>query len=268
MVQSHVKSALISLGVSWALSGIALADPIRLSNHTEYLQIIRSYLGGFLFVGHGNKGQFKDIPNTLTLVDRLVTDYDKVYGKGKWLAVFGGDKFDPKKPNISHVLKHLHDRHGVPVLAVHSDIVIQMGGVDAYIDYVYYIPTVTKPVRDNSGAQVTEQGAPKTKTHWAGLINGFPKGATEFYLGDELLLGENPWLKGIVAAGGGPIGLEEARYGYSNGVPLYYIRSKAKYTKVNGPYGSIDSWISDLLANESKDQCPHSLSPRKLFIVK
>ncbi len=91
------------------------------------------------------------------------------YGVGGWVAVFGGDNFNAEKPDIAAVMKYLKDRHGISLLAIQSDIVIQWGGVDKHIDYVRYIPTVQLPVLDDQGHQVVENGKPKFKTHWGGL---------------------------------------------------------------------------------------------------
>jgi hypothetical protein len=220
---------------------------VELKSTNGLMTTARKYKAGILFLGHGSKGQFKDVAATLKEIDRTVAELDKQYGKGQWFAVFGGDGFNAEKPDIAHVMKHLKDAHGVPIMAIQSDVVVGWGGVDKYIDYVHYVPTHQIPQFDASGAPVMDGGKQKTKIHWVGLIDGVPKGPTATYLGAGFVDGANPILKGVVVAGGGPITLDEVRYAHDHGVPVHYIRAESKFPEVNGQYGSVDDWAGKSL---------------------
>jgi len=233
-----------------------ISPQVELTSTNDLMATARNYKAGILFLGHGSKAQFNDITATLKEIDRTVTELDKQYGKGQWFAVFGGDGFNADKPDIAHVMKHLKDAHQIPIMAIQSDVVAGWGGVDKYIDYVHYVPTHQIPQIDASGAPIMEDGKQKTKIHWGGLVDGVPKGPTATYLGSEFLSGTNPIVNGIVVAGGGPITLDEVRYGHELGVPIHYVRAEAKFPEVNGRYGSVDEWAMKTL--------PHGVSLPKL----
>jgi uncharacterized protein with ATP-grasp and redox domains len=203
------------------------------SDEEMYKELDR-YNGAILFLGHGSKSQFKDTKSVLTEVDRVVADLNAEYGEGKWVAVFGGDNYKKENPDIAHVMKYLNDKHHVPVLAIQSDVVTGRGGVDKYIDYVRYIPTM----KDENG-----------KTIWGGIREGKPVGPTAVYLGDGFVKGESPRLKKVVSIGGGPITLDETRLAYEKGVPVTYVRAETRFPGGNGVYGALEGWLEGLVGN-------------------
>jgi hypothetical protein len=220
----------------------APASPIELNSDQELMAKISEYRAVILFLGYGSKSQYKDIQQVLNELDESIMQIDKSYGRGKWIAVFGGDGFKVDKPDIAHVMKHLKYRHGVPLLAIQSDIVKQWGGVDAHIDFVRYVPTVEVPVLGPDGTQIIESGKPKANIFWGGFIDDQPRGPTGTYLGPAFLGGPNSPLKQLVVVGGGPISLSEAKYAYEQGVEVIYHRAEAKYPEINGQFGSVDAW--------------------------
>ncbi|MBU0745050.1 MAG: hypothetical protein KKE11_06790 [Gammaproteobacteria bacterium] len=228
------------------ISSVVWANPIELRSDSELMNTIRHYSAAILFVGNGAKSQYADINSTLSKVDAVVSNLNSLYGEGRWIAVFGGDAYVADKPDIAHIVRYLKEVQGVPVLAVQSDVVVGWGGVDKYIDYVRYIPTVRVPVLDLHGKPVFENDEVKTNILWGGFIDGKPAGPTGTYLGDAFINEVNPVIKMVVAIGGGPITLEEIQYAYEHGVDIEYVRSEARYPEVNGLYGPVDSWVGSI----------------------
>ncbi|MCB0349032.1 MAG: hypothetical protein KDD37_09350 [Bdellovibrionales bacterium] len=214
---------------------------IELSSNRQLSAIARKYKAVVLFLGHGSKSQFGDIASTLEEVDRKVRELNIDYGHGNWLATFGGDSFNPEKPDISHVMKHLNEA-GVPILAIQSDVVKGWGGVDKYINYVRYVPTTTVPELGSDGKEILVDGKIKTKIIWGGFVNGKAAGPTATYLGAQFTERANPLLKQVVLIGGGPIALEEVQYANRRGIPITYIAAVTKFPEVNGKYGAVDEW--------------------------
>jgi len=167
----------------------------------------------------------------------MIRALNKKHGKGNWVAVFGGDDYDPKNPDVAHVRHYLRTRHKVPIFAVQSDIVDKKwGGVDSGFDYAMYVPTDMKPASDPSG---------KPQILWGGVAKGGkPVGATKGYLGSTFL--NEGKMKGVIAVGGGPIALAEAQYARKQGLPVTYLRAEARNAEANGRWGSLDSWARGL----------------------
>jgi len=187
-------------------------------------------------------------------IDQTVRQEDLKYGKGKWAALFSGDTYDPNEPDIAHVLKYLNDRYHIPVISIQSDAIPE---VDRFVKYVRFVPTVRVPVVDAQGHQVIENGKPKSRIHYGGLIDGKPKGPTEVYLGDDLISGKNPILEDVIAESGGPVTLQEVQYAYAHGLHITYNRAETRFPQVNGRYGQVDDWITQLngLAHGSIERC-------------
>jgi hypothetical protein len=227
--------------LSKILDGINPTDSVNmaatksLENHEAMLSLIRQFNASLLFIGHGSKGQFGNIDEVLSKVDILVAKLNSLYGIKGWLAIFGGDNYNSEKPDIAHIIKHLKDKYGVAILAIQSDVVIKYGGVDQHVDFVRYVPTFYKTMVDS-------EGVAKKVTHWGGLSDGVPQGPTAVYLGEDLTGGDNPLLKGVIAIGGGPIGLEEAKLALEKSVPVRYIQAVTKFPEINGIFGSLDDW--------------------------
>lgn len=167
-----------------------------LENYTNVLSLLDSYEGNYLFIGHGSKSQYANFDEVRPKLDSLVETFNSRHGKGRWLAIFGGDNVNPQKPDIAHVMQYLREHHEVPLLAIQSDVVIKKWGsaVDPHVDYAYYVET--DYFRDAGGEE---------KIQWGGTKNGRLLGPTRVYLGDDFTQGPRPRLQGLIAIGGGPI---------------------------------------------------------------
>ena len=202
---------------------------IIFTNDDDMYVTLNQFNGVDLFLGHGSKSQFGDLESALKEIDLLADENDRIYGKGQWVAVFGGDGFKEERKDIAHILKHLKVNRGVPILAIQSDKVEkEWGGVDKYIDFVRYVTTDY----ELDGKTVI----------WGGVRDGVPLGPTATYLGNRFI----SILKRVVAIGSGPIGLTEVQYAYNQGVPITYIQAITKYPEVNGMFGSLDDWAHSI----------------------
>lgn len=197
----------------------------------EYLEPFERKV--FLLIGHGSAG-FKNLHTVLREADSIASRFDCVYGKGEWLVVFGGDPPSSKRPSIGNVAKHLATHRGVPVLAVQKRVYREStlkgeGGVDHSCSAVTWYqddPYDPKKIGPYGG------------TDAAGRLVG----ASRIYLGETVL----PHLAGVIALGGGPVSLSEAKYATRVGLPLRYVRCPALVTKRGGPCGAIDEWATQM----------------------
>ncbi|MBT9588332.1 hypothetical protein IV102_33650 [bacterium] len=208
----------------------------ELGGWSDTLKTVDSYKASILVLGFGSKGQYKDPEAAEMALDKVADQLDAEYGKGKWLAVFGGDSYKADAPDVASMVKHLQEQRSVPVLALQSDKVKEWGGVDKHLDYVHYVPTT---IIDSTGPD----GTVTSKVAWGGFIDGKPVGPTAAYLGDDFVGGKNPRLKGVVAVGGGEIAGQEAVYAKQHGVPVHYIRAEAKFDVPGGKFGAIDGML-------------------------
>lgn len=201
----------------------------EMSDWKDTLKAVDRFRGAVLVLGFGSKGQYKDPEAAKQGLDRLADQFDAEYGKGRWLAVFGGDPYKPEAPDVAHLVRHLQEQRAVPALAIQSDKVKEWGGVDARIDLVHYVPTTL-------GAD--------GKIVWGGFLDGKPVGPTSAYLGEDFIGGKSRRLKAVVAVGGGEIAGQEAVYARQHGVPVHYVRAEARFEVPGGQFGAIDAVLS------------------------
>jgi hypothetical protein len=192
----------------------------------EFLRKLSSFRACVYLTGFGAKQQYADVDAVVEAVEKqLFTDedcFDLHFGSGKWVACYGGDPYNPDKPDIAVVVKRLQEKYGMYVIAVQADYVERhWGGVDKHIDAVYYYPT---------------EYAPGTETPaWGGFSNGRLVGTT------RVVLEVNPqsniplfWL----SAGGGDVAHDELQAAYEQGVAITSIPAKAKFPQdPDLPYG-------------------------------
>lgn len=104
---------------------LVLNEPIQKSiakDDVDLPQKFKNYISKFdavySFTGHGSKNQLKDISEISENLEDLVNDLNKMHGAGKWLAVYGGDPYNPEKPDIGFIMEHLFRKHKIKILAV------------------------------------------------------------------------------------------------------------------------------------------------------
>jgi hypothetical protein len=195
------------------------SGPTVLATETELEKIVKTHFkAAILVVGFGAKGGFADLKTLYAEVDNVVFLLDETFGKGNWLAMFGGDQLNKIKPDIAFVMEYLQTQHYVKICAIQANIVRdKWGGVDKHLDYVYYYPTHYN--KEMNGKEIILWGG------WdksEGL-----RGASRTYFSDAMI--DCSLLKGVVAIGGGLISRQEIRYSLHVGVPVAWIKIMPKF---------------------------------------
>lgn len=207
--------------------------PRRVVGDRAAAKIARNYRATFLLIGNGSKTQYRSMADVRRAIDPVARRLDTKYGRGNWLVTFGGDPYSAKTRDIAHVVKYLKDAYGAPIMAFQSDIVAKKwGGVDRHIDFVRYLRTDYSEARAGSERQVL----------WGGFHRGKPVGATKGYLGGSF----RKQLTGVVAVGGGPIALAEARHAHKQGVPITYVATRSRHPDSHGQYGPLHAWAKQV----------------------
>eukprot|EP00232_Nephroselmis_pyriformis_P004455 CAMPEP_0182910384 /NCGR_PEP_ID=MMETSP0034_2-20130328/36288_1 /TAXON_ID=156128 /ORGANISM="Nephroselmis pyriformis, Strain CCMP717" /LENGTH=107 /DNA_ID=CAMNT_0025046729 /DNA_START=74 /DNA_END=394 /DNA_ORIENTATION=- len=97
--------------------------PQEVINAADLAGLLERFKASYLFIGHGSRNGIKDFNAAMGLVLEVKKALDTRWGSGQWLAVYGGDPYDPSgMPDISHAMKVLVDE-GVPVLAIQCTMV-------------------------------------------------------------------------------------------------------------------------------------------------
>lgn len=235
----HREPSLGLMPKPFGANAIVTTKPLARSGQTECttwgetLKVLDGYAASVLVTGFGSKCQYADPAAVQQQLGNLAKDYDQQYGKGNWIAIFGGDPYTQDKPDVAHMTRFLQQNHGTPVMAIQSDVVKGWGGVDKELDYVHYVPTAYEK-------KTQPDGSTKDAVIWGGFRDGKPQGPTAGYLGSDLVSGENPRLKAMMVIGGGDISAQEASYAKQQGVKVHYIKAEAKFPEPGKPFGSVD----------------------------
>lgn len=209
----------------------------------DFLKTLSNFRACVYITGFGSKQQFADVDAVVEAVAKpLFTDaecFDLHFGKGKWVACYGGDPYNPDKPDVAVLVKRLQEEYGMYVTAIQADYVERRwGGVDRHIDAFYYYPTEYMPD--------TETPA------WGGFVNGKLVGTT------RIMLEVNPqsniplfWL----SAGGGDIARDELQAAYEHGVSILSIPARARVSQdANLPHGPCPAYWESLTGFETLGQ--------------
>ena len=200
----------------------------------DVLATVRRYAAAFLFIGHGSVNSYANIQQVLKLVDNVAETNNALYGKEKWLAIFGGDPNVAERPSIGTVVAHLGGKWNVPVLAVQCD----EWTVDPYVTFAFYYPTC----KDSIG-----------RTLFGGTDeNGHLAGATAVYLSDGICAAG---LRGVYTFGGGKISVSEMKYASTVlGLPILYTQCEAAVRQDEGqPYfGEVHEYGKTFLTSNSQ----------------
>jgi len=228
---------IIKANVNWRDPNRVAPAQIELKTKEELQATIKRFTGRVVFVGHGSKSQYGDIFKVTSSVDRMVEKYNKKYGVGQWIAMFGGDSYNEGKPDIAFAMKYLKLKYSIPLFAAQSDVVKEWGGVDKHIDFISWVPTTTVPQVDSAGKPIVDDnGKIKTQIVWGGFRNGQAVGPTSVLLAT----GNDQIATDIVALGGGPVAAEEFHFAQmSMNLPYEYIPLETKFPEVNGIFGTL-----------------------------
>lgn len=170
---SRILTSFASVVVSLCVSYSSRAEQVEFRTRQVVDLFLYSFPGRVDFAGHGSKGQIAPnaLPKLHSDLDSLVIQMNAKYRIGKWLAMYGGDSYNPEKPDIAHALMCLKERHRITVFAAQSAIVKQWGGVEKHVDFVYYVRTGCEPKANEAGQPVIENGSVKQQVIWGGGRN-------------------------------------------------------------------------------------------------
>eukprot|EP00854_Cymbomonas_tetramitiformis_P015182 gene15182-17958_t len=205
----------------------------------------------YLVNGHGSKNQYK-YPETLQAdLQMVITDLDLRHGQGNWLAGYGGDPYRPTSPDIAHILRIMHQEHGVPVIAVQCDL---------------FEHAIMHPEKSETYAHLQDGAVFFYETkYWVDpssgqrnvLYGGYQTVREDGAQSEVLVGGSSIWfdpeicklLAGHIVIGGGRITRDDCRACQAFGVPIYYIKAPAKYYFEESEalmYGEIDMWMQNI----------------------
>jgi len=184
-------------------------------------------------------------------VDAVIMYLDGRHGKGKWMALYGGDAPGSRagRETVGNVMQCVKSAEPAAVVAIQSSHMQSKGrGVAASTaTHVHYYPTV----RGVGGAAVfggvqelcellprSNDGRPPPSSAHRSC---HAVAATAVYLGS----GVRCHLAGVIAFGGGLLALQEAQFALSHCVPFKYIPCRArKCLAEHAPFGAIHVWAA------------------------
>eukprot|EP00037_Helgoeca_nana_P005698 m.53450 g.53450 ORF g.53450 m.53450 type:complete len:786 (+) comp16662_c0_seq1:3100-5457(+) len=177
----------------------------------------------FTLIGHGSKNQIAHVGKVAEELQPLAAKLDKKYGQGCWAVCYGGDPYNPKKPDIGALAKIFWEKFRARVIAVqcddYADYLVENGSIKDGAAYAFVDAAVLyKTERTRTG--VTQFGG----THSDTLHHVV--GSTRYILllfgGDMAKPDGSQLLKGAICCGGGPVSLQECQEKFQLGFPIYY----------------------------------------------
>ena len=171
-----------------------------------------------LFLGYGTS-QYKNLKKAKKLMDNAIRALDQKYGEGEWFFVYGGDAYEAEKHDLTHLIKHAHDKHDIDICAIqHKGVEKRNKKANKNPSQIFglnvkYVHWYKKDV-DNNG-----------KTVYSGYDNTGGKlkksnlrGASKIYFGNE------SFLSAVVAIGGGAFSLQDVKLGLYYKKPLLWMK--------------------------------------------
>merc|ERR1712137_183991 len=202
------------------------------STITEYdLLKLAAENPAYIVTGHGRKGLFGNQCEMNHRIQSFLDFLDATHpcAKQQIVLLYGGDPYDPRFPDISHVLKRIqHERRPerVRIVAVQSDKVAkEWGGMNADdVDDVLFFKT------DYDGETVP----------WSGKnAKGEAVGSSKVWFSPEL----GPHINGLVAFGGGPIAEYEWDQADKLGMQRLYYQCQVQNLNGHGPFGALHDHV-------------------------
>ncbi len=240
------------------------------SNIDATLAVARKYKATVFIAGFGDSGQYKNVEEAERALNVRAIELDRRYGEGNWLAVYGGDTYIKDAPNVSHLLKFLHEKHHTPVLSIRT-----YGNskheVDDFVDYYQetYTMVNVKPQNPSHGDETQIEVERFYGGHYRpndpayASLEGELTGPSRIYLSEPFTGGDAPLLKEMIVIGGNSITLEEAKFIQEKKIPITYIKAEAKYPKEGLPFGLVDQWFSKNPSPNCYRELVESFIPQK-----
>ena len=123
--------------------------------------------GVYLFIGNGAKLQYGNMEQVRASLQPVLTNISQLHGGSRgWMAVYGGDTYDPSKPCLGSCMHYVKSQFSPYILSVQG-----WPEVDNFVDFVLKY----EEQRDQKG-EIVYGGVREDKT----LMGG-----TSVYLGDD-----------------------------------------------------------------------------------
>ena len=174
-----------------------------------------------LFLGYG-KCQYNNLKEAKGLLDDTVRELNKKYGEGEWFFVYGGDKYETKKHDLTHLIKRAN-RQGIDICAIqHKGVRDDVNNEEKTNSEIF-----------GSNVKYTFWYEKDKDENGKTLYSGFdcildhedkPKlrGASRIYYGDP------SFLSAVVAIGGGAFSLQDVKLGLYYKKPLLWMKCATK----------------------------------------
>jgi len=159
----------------------------------------------YLFIGNGKKLQYANMEQVKVSLRPVLTNLDNLHGPQKWMAVYGGDDYDPQNPDLGACMQFIKKEFKPTVISVQS-----WDSVDDFVDYVYFY----EEQFDETGRHVYG-GASTSCDNQVKLVGG-----SSIYLSQDFL----SVLSGVVnISAKGRIGTQEIEYAKSVGLNVLEV---------------------------------------------
>ena len=123
----------------------------------------KSIDSAYLFIGNGAKLQYKDMNQVTQKLSPILDNLEMAHGRGKWLAVYGGDTFVEESPDLGAVMAFVKKNYEAPLLSIQG-----WPEVDDFVDYILRY----EEEKDSTG-----------RILYGGVRDGILIGGTKIYLG-------------------------------------------------------------------------------------
>lgn len=135
-----------SVKTTFGIRGVAHNHTFVFRTEYELLNYLHRFRALVCITGFGAKQQYGEPEQVFEDVAKPLFEasdcLDLHFGKGRWVACFGGDPLDEEKPDVAYLVRRLQQKYNMPLIATQADHVERnWGGVDKHIDAVYYYPT-------------------------------------------------------------------------------------------------------------------------------
>eukprot|EP00041_Stephanoeca_diplocostata_P020042 m.439718 g.439718 ORF g.439718 m.439718 type:complete len:714 (-) comp21456_c0_seq1:136-2277(-) len=200
-------------------------------------------------VGHGSHNQIKnetEMQQKMTSIARML---DARHGKHRWALVYGGDNYQPGKPDIAAIVRYFWAAHGTRVIAVQCTdyanwMVNQDGSVQDGTSYDFLDAAIVYKSEKNRKGKIKFGGYD--------YDNVSIVGTTRYVLGPLF----KQALRGMIVCGGGLISLNELQEFVRRGYRCIYVPVEAKYKIVDtsiadensdyAKFGLVQKWVDDV----------------------
>eukprot|EP00873_Tetraselmis_striata_P024789 jgi/Tetstr1/445053/TSEL_032858.t1 len=193
--------------------------------------------------------------------------------RARWMCVYGGDPYVPGTPNVAHLARQLREKHGVPILALHpnllEDKILKPKLKETYEHLahgaLYSYPTELVPEYKEGSSDKDSDEGPQWKWGRRILYGGYnplkddlqdltPCASSAVYFNGRLL---QKHLRGHIVVGGGQDARDDCQECQLLGIPTRLVQAEhvpneppemlketADFQEVYGKYGVVHEYVT------------------------